>query len=467
MPSLSSPRHLIARLAITCVAILGVQSQALAQGFPNTFADVVERVLPTVVVVQVDSSRVDDQRSLEDLFGGEAPGGTGSGFFIDDQGHIATNEHVVSIGDVITVVLHDGTEHPADVLGFDVDTDLAVLKIDPTGLNIQAVEWADSDQLRVGDWVLAVGNPLNVGITVTHGIVSALDRDLDRTNPFDQRIQTDASINSGNSGGPSFDINGRVIGVNQSIISRTGGSVGLGFMIPSNVAQKILLQLREFGEVRRGFLGITFSEMTEDLKDRLNLERTGGANLDQTGGVFVNQVFDGLPADRAGIRAGDVLLKFQGRKISQQDDFIQMVAATPPGAIVTFEVYRNGKFFDLEVELTLRERETLASNDDQGLEQLQERYGILGVAISLAERLTLGLDPNDGGFRLLTLQVSSPFFTAGLRAGDLLQEVNGVSIFNAEDILAALDKSLASGAEIIELTYLRDGEQRIAEMTLP
>ncbi len=432
-----------------------------AQGFPSTFADIVEEVLPTVVVVEVSSASGQEvQPSLDDFFGGQAPGGTGSGFFIDEQGHIATNEHVVSIGEIVSVVLADGSTHPAEVLGVDVDTDLAVLKIDPTGLDIKAVEWSDSDQLRVGDWVIAVGNPLDVGITVTHGIVSALDRDLSSSNPFDQRIQTDASINSGNSGGPSFNIEGKVIGVNQSIISRTGGSVGLGFMIPSNVAKQIVEQLRDFGEVRRGFLGITFSEMTDELRARLDIEGMGG--------VLVNEVFDGLPADRAGIQAGDVLFKFQGRDIEQQDDFIQMVAGTPPGSVIIVEVFRDGEVFDLEVELTLRETETLVQNDfSDGAEGLQLQYGTIALGLSLADRLTLDLSPEDGGVRLLGISPDSPFSKAGLVAGDIVQEVDTTRVFNANDLYSVLEARAEEGMIAVKLVYLRDGEQRVVEMELP
>lgn len=448
------------RGAFLLLVAASLPMSAGAQGFPFTFADIVEDVLPTVVVVEVSSATGQEaEPSLEDFFGGEAPGGTGSGFFIDDQGHIATNEHVVSIGEVVSVVLADGSTHPAEVLGVDVDTDLAVLKIDPTGLDIKAVEWADSDQLRVGDWVIAVGNPLNVGITVTHGIVSALDRDLSRGNPFDQRIQTDASINSGNSGGPSFNIDGKVIGVNQSIISRTGGSVGLGFIIPSNVAQQIVEQLRDFGEVRRGFLGITFSEMTDELRERLN--------IDGQGGVLVNQVFDGLPADRAGIQEGDVLFKFQGRDIEKQDDFIQMVAATPPGSVITVEVFRDGELFDMEVELTLRETESLAQQDQGGAEGLQDQYGAIAVGLSLAERLLLNLNPDDGGVRLLAIAEDSPFALSGLEAGDIVQEVDTTRVFNADELYSTLEARAEEGMIAVKLVYLRDEEQRVVEMELP
>ena len=432
---------------------------ARAQGFPATFADIVEDVLPTVVVVQVETPADRDTLFFEDFFEGESPGGTGSGFFIDTQGHIATNEHVVSIGELVSVVLHDGTVRPAELLGVDVDTDLAVLKIDPTGLDIKAVEWADSDQIRIGDWVIAVGNPLNVGVTVTHGIVSALNRDLSSGNPFDQRIQTDASINSGNSGGPSFDIHGKVIGVNQSIISRTGGSVGLGFMIPSNVAQQIVEQLKEFGEVRRGFLGLTFSEMTDELRERLNLDREGG--------VFVNQVYEGLPADRAGIRAKDVLFKFQGREISQQSDFIQMVAGTPPGAIVTLEVYRDGETFELEVELTLRETESLANSEMEDRQRLQDKYGVVGVQVSLAERLTLGLNPDDGGVRIVAMAPGNPFAAAGILPGDIIQEVDTLRVFDAGELFQSLETRIEEGIQIVELIVLREGETRRIELELP
>ena len=460
MPLSVKIHQITSRLLLVLVSFIGIAAApAVAQGFPTTFADVVEEVLPTVVVVQVQTDAGDGPLGLEDFFGGEAPGGTGSGFFIDQQGHIATNEHVVSIGDTVSVVLADGTTRPAEVLGVDVDTDLAVLKIDPEGLEIRAVEWADSDALRIGDWVLAVGNPLDVGITVTHGIVSALDRDLSRGNPFDQRIQTDAAINSGNSGGPSFNLQGQVIGVNQSIVSRTGGSVGLGFMIPSNIARQILEQLREFGEVRRGFLGITFQEMTQELRERLNFD--GG------GGVLVNEVFEGLPADRAGIEPGDVLMKFQGKDIVAQDDFIQAVAATPPGSVVDLEVFRNGQVINLQVELTLRETESLAQQDDGGIENLQEQYGAVGVPLTLAERLTLGLVPDDGAVRLLALAPGSPFLAAGLLPGDIVQEVDTTRVYDAGELFQVLEARAEEGLQVVELIVLREEEQQRIEMTLP
>ena len=445
--------------AVLCLFLL-MPGLARAQGFPGTFADVVERVLPTVVVVQVETPPDRAMVDLDEFFGGEAPGGSGSGFFIDTQGHLATNEHVVSIGEEVSVVLHDGKVRPAEVLGVDVDTDLAVLKIDPTGLEIQAVEWADSDKLRLGDWVLAVGNPLNVGITVTHGIVSALDRDLSPTNPFSQRIQTDAAINFGNSGGPSFDINGKVIGVNQSIVSRSGGSVGLGFMIPANVAVQVLDQLRAFGEVRRGFLGITFREMTQALRLRLGSPETGG--------VFVEQVLEDLPAERAGIRPGDILLTFQGREIRQQSDFIQMVASTPPGALVVIELFREGQIIEVEVELTLRVIDNLAENDFASEEQvLRDVYGVMAGQITLFERLDLGLGPDAGGVRLFAVAPRGPFAAAGARADDIVQQVNGKSAFNLVDLLSALEGGAEAGASTVELTVLRDGKTLKLQMKLP
>ena len=432
---------------------------ARAQGFPQTFADIVEDVLPTVVVVQVETPPNPGGLNLEDFFGGEAPGGTGSGFFIDTEGHIATNEHVVSVGTDVSVVLNDGTVRPAEVLGFDVDTDLAVLKIDPEGLEFKPVEWADSDEVRVGDWVIAVGNPLDVGVTVTHGIVSALDRDLSYANPFDQRIQTDAAINSGNSGGPSFNIDGKVIGVNQSIVSRTGGSVGLGFMIPSNVARQIVDQLRAFGEVRRGFLGITFSELSDDLRDRTAY--TGAS------GVFVENVFEGLPADQAGIQAGDIIVTFQGREIAQQSDFIQMVAATPPGSRVTLTVFREGETFEVTVELTLRQIENLPNNQALDLEELQNFYGGAVVPLTLSERLLRGLNPNEGGVRLVFLTRGGPLASAGLLFEDIIQAVDDTLVFDPEEFFNALEASRESGAQSVELAILRNGEPMTIELSLP
>ncbi len=432
---------------------------ARAQGFPQTFADIVEGVLPTVVVVQVETPPNAGGLNLEEFFRGEAPGGTGSGFFIDTEGHIATNEHVVSVGTNVSVVLNDGTVRSAEVLGFDVDTDLAVLKIDPEGLDFKPVEWADSDTVRVGDWVIAVGNPLDVGVTVTHGIVSALDRDLSYSNPFDQRIQTDAAINSGNSGGPSFNIDGKVIGVNQSIVSRTGGSVGLGFMIPSNVARQIVAQLRTFGEVRRGFLGITFSELSIELRDRTDY--TG------TSGVFVETVFEGLPAQRAGIQAGDIIITFEGREIAQQSDFIQMVAATPPGSRVKLAIFRDGEIFDVTVELTLRQIDNLANNQAPDLEELQNFYGGAVVPLTLSERLLRGLNPTEGGVRLVFLTRGGPLASAGLQFEDIIQGVDDTLVFDPEEFFNALEASRESGSQSVDLAVLRGGALVTIELILP
>ena len=443
------------------VALIFAPAAGVAQhapvGFPQTFADIVEDVIDSVVVIEVQGV-APDRNPLGDLFGQQVPGGTGSGFFIDAEGHIATNEHVVSLGEDVNVVLQNGEMRAAEVLGVDVDTDLAVIKIDPAGLNIQPIEWADSDELRIGDWVIAVGNPLDVGITVTHGIVSALDRDLSRSNPFDQRIQTDAPINSGNSGGPSFNLDAKVIGVNQSIVTRTGGSVGLGFMIPSNVAQSIVGQLRDFGEVRRGFLGITFTEMTDELRASLDFEGRGG--------VFVEQVFPGLPADNAGIQPGDVLLKFGGREIGEQQDFIFMVASTPPGTDVEVEVFRGGRVFTQTISLTLRETESLASNEDSGSEALQEQFGIVVFGLTLADRLTQNLNPDEGGVRIAAIAPNSPLGQAGLQVGDIIQEVDTVRIFDSGELYTTLRSAQRDGLEIVRVVYLRNGEASIVEVNI-
>ena len=445
------------RIVSLFVALVVAPSAAFAQGFPFTFADIVDDVIDSVVVIEVQGAAA-DENPLGDLFGGQVPGGTGSGFFIDTDGHIATNEHVVSLGNEVNVVLPNGETRAAEVLGMDVDTDLAVVKIDPTGLDIQAVEWADSDKLRIGDWVIAVGNPLDVGITVTHGIVSALDRDLSRSNPFDQRIQTDAPINSGNSGGPSFNLDSKVIGVNQSIVTRSGGSVGLGFMIPSNVAQSIVTQLRDYGEVRRGFLGITFTEMTDELRESLDFEGMGG--------VFVEQVFPGLPADNAGIQPGDVLLKFKGREIEEQQDFIFMVASTPPGTDVEVEVFRDGQVFTQIISLTLRETENLSSNEDGGSQNLQEQFGVVVFGLTLAERLTENLSQDEGGVRIAAIAPASPLAEAGLQVGDIIQEVDTARIFDSANLYDALRAAQADGLEIVRIAYLREGEAAIAEVNI-
>lgn len=461
-----------ARAALVLVVATAAASPGvLAQGFPTTFADVVEEVLPAVVEVQVRASTFEGEgdpeppTSLFEFFerqqgGPQRPrGGAGSGFFIDVEGYLVTNEHVVAAGDLYSVVLSDGQEIEADLLGVDEATDLALLKIDPEGLNLTAVEWADSDAIRVGDWVLAVGNPLNVGITVTHGIVSAVNRDVQEGNPFDQSIQTDAAINSGNSGGPSFNLDGKVIGVNQLIRTPTGGSVGLGFMIPSNLARDIIGQIREGGEVQRGFLGLEPRVLSDEMRELLGLEDLNG--------VLINKVFAGLPADTAGLMAGDLITDVQGQAITDPESLIQIVSSYSPGTTIAIEIVRQGEVKLIEVALVKRGEESIAALETDGERLLAEDYGVRARTLGLDDLLQQGLQDMIGGAQLIAMAPRSPFAAAGLRPGDVVLEVDDTSIAGVDDLYQVLEARIDEGLEAVRLIFLREGEMNVREMELP
>ena len=258
----------------------------------------------------------------------------GSGFIIDTAGVVITNNHVIAEADEITVILTDGTRLKAEVVGRDTKTDLAVLKVTPPAKPIKAVKFGDSDKVRLGEWVIAIGNPFSLGGSVTAGIVSARNRDIN-SGPYDNYIQTDAAINRGNSGGPLFNLDGDVIGVNTAIISPSGGSIGIGFAVPSKVVQMVTAQIQQFGEIRRGWLGVKIQQVTDEIAESLNLKPVRGA--------LVAGIDDKGPAKPAGIEAGDVIVKFDGKDIKEMRDLPRIVADTPVGRDVEVIIVRKGK----------------------------------------------------------------------------------------------------------------------------
>ncbi len=259
----------------------------------------------------------------------------GSGFIVDSAGIVVTNNHVIAEADEITVILTDGTRLKAEVVGKDTKTDLAVLKVTPPAAKpLKSVKFGDSDKLRLGEWVIAIGNPFSLGGSVTAGIVSARNRDIN-SGPYDNYIQTDAAINRGNSGGPLFNLDGDVIGVNTAIISPSGGSIGIGFAVPSKVVQMVTAQLQQFGEIRRGWLGVKIQQVTDEIAESLNLKPARGA--------LVAGIDDKGPAKPAGIEAGDVIIKFDGKDIKEMRDLPRIVADTPVGRDVEVVIVRKGK----------------------------------------------------------------------------------------------------------------------------
>src|SRR5690348_5542144 len=347
--------------AIAAAAILwsALPQPAAARG-PENIADVAEQVIDAVVNVSTKQS-VDMNNRMPDLQPGSpfeqffedfmkkrgqngqgAPAqpqpprrvsSLGSGFIIDPAGYVVTNNHVIADADEVSVILNDGTTLKAEIVGRDTKTDLALLKV-TTDHPLKAVKFGDSDKLRLGEWVIAIGNPFSLGGTVTAGIVSARNRDI-QSGPYDNYIQTDAAINRGNSGGPLFNLNGKVIGVNTAIISPSGGSIGIGFAVPANSAIAVIDQLRQFGETRRGWLGVRIQQVTDDIAESLSIAPARGA--------LVAGVDDKGPAKPAGIEPGDVVVSFDGHDIKEMHDLPRVVADTPVGKVVDVVVIRKGK----------------------------------------------------------------------------------------------------------------------------
>ena len=381
-----------------------------AKPAPDSFADIVEELLPTVVNVSTSSSANQNPLDAEEFqqfrdfmerFGRPAPlpesngrrsQSLGSGFIIDESGIIVTNNHVVAGADTITITLHDDTQFAGTVLGTDESTDLAVVKIDPGELQLVATKWADSEKARVGDWIVAIGNPFGLGSTVTAGIISAKARDI-RSGPYDSFIQTDASINRGNSGGPSFDIEGRVVGVNTAIFSPSGGSVGIGFAIPSNMAKNIVDQLSTRGEVRRGFLGTRIMPVGIDEAEVLGMDNPRGA--------LVRSLIETGPAKAAGIEPGDVIIKFDGKDVKTARDLPLMVAQTLVGKQVSVVVWRDGQEVTVSLSLGLLDEEDVAAAtpvdeapaEDESLagEEDLRAYGLAVTPLSSDELADLDL----------------------------------------------------------------------------
>jgi serine protease Do len=323
---------------------------AAARGTPESFADLSAQLLPTVVNISTSQTLRSPQRgavpnvppnSVLDEFYKKFLGPSqnlprhvtslGSGFIIDPSGLIVTNNHVIVNADHITVTLNDGTSLPARLIGRDEKTDLALLKINARR-PLPAAHFGDSDRARIGDWVIAIGNPFGLGSTVTAGIVSARNRSID-AGPYDEFIQTDAPINQGNSGGPLFDMSGAVVGVNSAIYSPTGGSVGIGFAIPSSMARDVIGQLRATGTVRRGYVGVNIQPVTQDLAQGMGLPGAMGA--------LVSNVTPNGPAARAGIHTGDVILNFDGKKIPDARTLSRVAASTQIGKTVNVDILRN------------------------------------------------------------------------------------------------------------------------------
>ncbi len=456
-------------VAFSPVAASLAPTAAFAKG-PDSLADLAAAVSDAVVNISA-SQTVEDKRAgvpnlpqgtpFDDLFeeffrrrqqqgengGGGAPApaprqrkssSLGSGFVIDSSGIIITNNHVIADANEITVIFTDGQKLTAEVVGKDAKVDVAVLRVKPDK-PLKAVKFGDSDKSRVGDWVLAVGNPFGLGGTVTAGIVSARNRNID-SGPYDSYIQTDAAINKGNSGGPLFNMDGDVIGINTAILSPTGGSVGIGFANPATTVLPVIEQLRQFGETRRGWLGVRIQNVDDQTAESLDLGKARGA--------LVAGVDDKGPAKPAGVKNGDVIIKFDGKDVKTSSDLPKIVAQTPVGKDVVVTVIRGGKETELKVKLgRLEEGEKLANldaNDGKGgpaapgKSAVQKALGMELGALTPESRKKFGIKDGAEGVLVVTVDPSSQAAEKRVNAGDRILEINQESMARPEDVTKKL-----------------------------
>ncbi|HWK65471.1 MAG TPA: Do family serine endopeptidase [Rhizobiaceae bacterium] len=495
----SSSRRKRLLAAVASVAIAGgIGAGALATGTAPvladavrveapqvpSFADVVQHVSPAVVSVRVkskvepasDDSSAFGPRAFEDLpndhplkrffreFRGDQdrnegqrfkhregrermrPTSQGSGFFISEDGYLVTNNHVVEGGSEFTIVTDAGKEIDAKLVGTDPRTDLAVLKVDSSD-KFTYVAFADDSKVRVGDWVVAVGNPFGLGGTVTAGIVSASGRDIG-AGPYDDFIQIDAAVNRGNSGGPTFNLNGEVVGVNTAIFSPSGGNVGIAFAIPASTAREVVKDLMKDGNVSRGWLGVQIQPVTEDIAESLGLSAEKGA--------LVSDVPADGPAKKAGITAGDVITAVDGKEVASPRELARLIASVQPGKSVEVSLWRNGKAQNVKVDLG-----TMPGADKQAkVEQPAP------ADANLLEDLGLTVTRNEDGKGVVVTDVEpgSDAADRGIQAGDVIVSVNSKDVSSGEEVTAAVAEAAKSGRKAVLMQVMREDTSRFVAL---
>ncbi|GGH22126.1 serine protease Do [Cribrihabitans marinus] len=476
------------RLAwLTLLSALFILAQALvAQARPESLAPLAERVSPAVVnittstlvegrtgpqgIVPEGSPFEDFFREFQDRNGSpEQPrrsSALGSGFVISEDGYIVTNNHVIDGADEIRIEFFPGdgqpTELPAEVIGTDPKTDIALLKVEAER-PLKFVSFGDSDSARVGDWVIAMGNPLGQGFSLSVGIVSARNRAL--SGSYDDYIQTDAAINRGNSGGPLFNMDGQVVGVNTAILSPNGGSIGIGFSMAANVVTKVVDQLREYGETRRGWLGVRIQDVTPDVAEAMGLEKAEGA--------LITDVPDG-PAKEAGLLSGDVIVTFDGAEVTDTRALVRQVGETTVGKAVRVVVYRDGSTKTILVTLGRREDAERAENgdaDDSDESPAPEatEQSVLGLTLSALTdetRQQLGLDAAANGLLVKEVDETSEAFEKGLRPGDLITEAGQQDVTTLADLDTRIAEAKEAGRKSLLLLVRREGEPRFVALSL-
>ena len=497
----ASSRRFRPVLAAMCfsaaTALLSATTPALARG-PDGISDVAEKVIDAVVNISTSQTveaknegggsrgavpQLPPGSPFEEFFddffkhrggpGGSSRGGDpqphkttslGSGFIIDTSGIVVTNNHVIADADEISIIMNDGDKFKAEIVGIDKKTDLAVLKFKPTK-PLTAVKFGDSDKLRLGEWVIAIGNPFSLGGTVTAGIVSARNRDIS-PGPYDNYIQTDAAINRGNSGGPLFNLDGEVIGVNTLIISPTGGSIGIGFAVPSKTVASVVEALRQYGELRRGWLGVRIQPVTDEIADSLNIKPARGA--------LIAGVDDKGPAKPAGIEPGDVVVKFDGKDIKEPRDLSRVVADTSVGKEVDVVIIRKGQEETRKVTLGQlddgeKAQPASAKTKDEPVEKpvTQKALGLDLATLSKDLRGRYKVKDSVKGVIITNVDVSSDAAEKRLSAGDVIVEVAQEAVSNATDVKKRIDALKKDGKKSILLLVANpDGELRFVALSL-
>ena len=450
-----------------------------ARGAPESFADLAEEISPSVVNITTTTTIaaptgpmpgpiVPEGSPFEDFFkdfmdrggNGQRPRRSqalGSGFVISEDGYIVTNNHVIAEADEIEIEFFDGKMLPAKLIGRDPKVDIALLKVE-SDVPLPFVAFGDSDIMRVGDWVMAMGNPLGQGFSVSAGVISARNRALSGT--YDDYLQTDAAINRGNSGGPLFNMDGQVIGVNTAILSPNGGSIGIGFSMASNVVTRVVGQLQEFGETRRGWLGVRIQDVTDDVAEAMGLDTAAGA--------LVTDVPEG-PAAEAGIKSGDVITMFDGVTVEDTRGLVRKVGNTEVGKEVRVVVLRDGKTQTLKITLGRRETAegTIPAVVDTPAAPVEK--GILGLTVvemSPELREQLGLAEGAEGLVVKEVDEATEAFEKGLRAGDVLTEAGQQKIASVADLEARIKDAHEAGRKSLLLLVRRAGEPRFVALSL-
>lgn len=479
-PSPALRATIIALMALTMV----VAQTVMALAKPESLAPLAEKISPSVVNITTSTlvegrtgprGIVPEGSPFEDFFrefqdrnrgDGEAPAprrssALGSGFVISEDGYVVTNNHVIDGADEITIEFFSGAELIAKVIGTDPNTDIALLKVE-ADRPLPFVSFGDSDAARVGDWVIAMGNPLGQGFSVSAGIVSARNRALSGT--YDDYIQTDAAINRGNSGGPLFNMDGSVIGVNTAILSPNGGSIGIGFSMASNVVTRVVDQLKEFGETRRGWLGVRIQDVTQDVADAMGLKSATGA--------LITDVPEG-PAKVAGLKTGDVILSFDGVEVGDTRGLVRQVGNSPVGATVRVTVMREGKSQTIAVVLGRREDansdEEPAAEDEPESSEAPMVTSMLGLTVTPLTpeiRQELGAGDDMEGLAVTEVEEGSEAFEKGLRAGDIITEAGQQEIKTIDDLNARIDAAREAGRKSLLILVRRAGDPRFVALTL-